>query len=227
MKEIWKDVLGFEGIYKVSSLGNIKNIKRKRLLGKHLNTGGYQHAVLSKQGKRTYCRVHRLIAQTFLGHSNGLHVNHKNGIKTDNRVENLEWITPKENSLHATRILRPRRRQKGEQNSGARLSVEDVRQIKQLLSNGELSQTEIGKRFDVAISTIGRISRAEQWGHLLSKEERTLHFIKGLSKLSYQLKVSLEGQSLKLVELNTDHTLNIDSKKINDDYYLDILIKAP
>ena len=112
MKEIWRDVIGYEGLYKVSNLGNVLSIPRKGthsnkeyLLKQSLTKKGYLYVILSKKCKSFDTGVHRLVAQAFIPNlENKSQVNHKNGIKTDNRVENLEWVTNEENMRHSWEI---------------------------------------------------------------------------------------------------------------------------
>lgn len=104
--EVWKDIPEYEGIYQVSNLGNVKNSTSNRILKPQLNRGGYLHVHLWKNKTFNNERVHRLVAKTFLIKIIGKNdINHKNGIKTDNRVENLEWCTRSENLKHRYRIL--------------------------------------------------------------------------------------------------------------------------
>ena len=118
MEEIWRDIKGFERYYRVSSTGRVMGLKRtvdkvngrrqtmnEKILLNHLSNIGYMTVNLHKDGKLFTSYVHRLVLETFLPNLlNKQTVNHKNGIKTDNRLENLEWATYGENNKHAYSI---------------------------------------------------------------------------------------------------------------------------
>lgn len=120
MEEIWKDVVGYEGYYQVSNLGRVRSLDRitsngRKIKGKILSTKVntppyYPRVSLSVNGKMKLVQVHRLVAQAFVYNPDPEHktqVGHKDESRTNNRADNLEWVTPKENSnmpLHRKRV---------------------------------------------------------------------------------------------------------------------------
>ena len=108
MEEIWKPVKDFEDYYEISNLGRLKRLPDK-LICENRRHGEYKYITLRvKNHTSRSTSVHRLVAETFLGipKEPNLQVNHINEIKSDNRVTNLEWVTPSENISHGTRIDR-------------------------------------------------------------------------------------------------------------------------
>ena len=115
--EIWKDIEGYEGIYQISNFGAIKSLARsvnhghsikqlvpECILKPRIYNTGYYYIVLCKDGKKKNFTVHGLVAKYFIENKdNKEYVNHKNGVKTDYSIENLEWNTMSENRLHAFR----------------------------------------------------------------------------------------------------------------------------
>lgn len=105
MSEIWKQIKGYSS-YQVSSMGQVRNSKTGRILKTQTSRrNGYVYTHLSKNNVVKAYRVHRLVAETFLSGRKD-QVNHINGIKNDNRVENLEWVSGSENQLHRYRVLK-------------------------------------------------------------------------------------------------------------------------
>lgn len=111
MEEIWKDIPNYENLYQISSLARVKRLvgircKTERILKPSLRNG-YYHVNLTKNAKGKSFYVHRLFAQSFIDNTfNKEQINHKNGIRTDNCLENLEWVTNLENQRHAWDILK-------------------------------------------------------------------------------------------------------------------------
>ena len=109
MNEIWKDVKDYKGIYEVSSYGKVRNIVDKHILKPGLTSKGYYNVILCKNKLHKGISIHRLVALAFIPNpENKKQVNHINGIKTDNRVENLEWATCSENIIHSYKIGKQR-----------------------------------------------------------------------------------------------------------------------
>lgn len=110
--EVWKPVVGYEGLYEVSNIGRVRSINfrnsgKAKVMSPSFNTWGYLIVDLRKNNKRHSYTVHRLVALAFIPNPDNLpEINHKNEIKYDNTVENLEWCTRKYNINYGTGIKR-------------------------------------------------------------------------------------------------------------------------
>lgn len=111
-EEIWKNIVGYEGLYEVSTSGRVRSLKfgKTKVLKPAKEGNGYLIVSLCKDGEKKMFSVHRLVAKAFIPNPmHKPHVNHRNEVKTDNRVENLEWMTHKENQNYGTRNERSAR----------------------------------------------------------------------------------------------------------------------
>lgn len=164
--EIWKDVPDYEGIYQVSSLGQVKSIisKKEKILKGRDDTNGYLKVALYKSKICIQKKIHRLAAMAFIPNpENKPCVNHINGIKSDNRVENLEWCTYSENSKHSfdnnLQISR-----KGIENNKSKLTEKQVLEIRNY--KGCFNTYELGIMYGVNNTTIGSVLRRKTWKHI-------------------------------------------------------------
>lgn len=174
--EQWKAIPEFEGFYEASNLGNIRSLtlllpwksktgtpgERVRK-GKVLSPGRarYLQVNMSLGNKRFPRYVHRLVAQTFLPNpENKKEVDHINGDRYDNRIENLRWVTPSENM---TAAYDNNQQHHGTANHQAKLSEDQVFQIIEMYKTSGMSQSKIGELFEVSQTQIGNIVRGDRW----------------------------------------------------------------
>lgn len=123
--EIWKDVIGFDGLYQVSSHGNIRNAKNKQCLKQSKQRNGYLYVTLRKNGNQYHSLMHRIVALSFIENETGhAEINHINEDKEDNRVSNLEWCDHRYNINYGTGHLRSAQKQ--------------GRKVRQLTLDGEI-----------------------------------------------------------------------------------------
>ena len=172
--EIWKQIEGFNG-YEVSNLGNIRSSiscyrksKEFLILKPGKITSGYLHVMLRKEGISISKLVHRLVAENFINNiSNKPFINHLNGIKSDNRLINLEWTTQSENQKHAYRngLDKPKI---GSLNGMTKLTIDQVINIKNLLKEkNKLKIKEIAEKTKSTVSDVKNIKYNRTWKHII------------------------------------------------------------
>jgi hypothetical protein len=164
MKEIWKDIIGFEGYYMISNLGNLYSVRSKQNKVICLNACGYLRTRITCPKNKGSFLVHRLVAAAFIPNPKKYkEVNHVDGNKTNNHVSNLEWCDRSRNCKHAVDIgLNPP--QKGEDAPRAKLCNEDVFEIRRL--KGKISGYRLSKKYNVDRCTIYRIWNHKNWTHI-------------------------------------------------------------
>ena len=164
-KEIWKDLIGYEGRYKIGSNGEIMN-KSGLLLKQNLDTDGYKLITLYN-GKRKMFRVHRLVVENFIGSiPDKMEVNHIDYNRSNNRVENLEIVTHLENVRHSyDRIV------KGIKNNGAtsvnkrnsKVTIKEADEIRKKYSTGNYTQIELGNIYGLKRSAMSNLLNEKSW----------------------------------------------------------------
>ena len=169
MGRTWVEAAYFEK-YEISNDGLMRNKRprsdRPELLKGSLDKDGYVRYSPYSGGKLWNRRAHRIVWESFVGPiPPGMQINHKNGIKGDNRLENLEVVTPSQNTLHGFRVLGRKpciNPNPGTKNGNAKLNDASVREIRTLIQTG-LSDKDIGARFGVSPASIWFIRTKRTW----------------------------------------------------------------
>jgi len=168
MQKEWKNIEDFPN-YEISNYGEIRNKKTDKILKAWSTERGYPRVDLCKDGNKKPYRIHRLVTKYFVPNpQNKTYVNHKDGNKKNNRADNLEWCTAKENTTHAIKngLLKPINfYQKGENHPNARLSNKDVVAIKKAIKS-DTDSSEIYKNFDITKSQLCDIKHGRKWNHI-------------------------------------------------------------
>lgn len=175
--ELWNDIKYFKDWYSSSNTGRIKSLSRtviysnggirdvpSFLVKGSLSKNGYLRVALYKNGSAKYFSIHRLVAETFIPNPDNLpQVNHINGIKTDNSVENLEWSSCENNTRHAWKnslCTSPM----GELNNKSKLTEKQVLEIRSL--KGMQSHLSISKLYGVSRISVTNILNRKSWTHI-------------------------------------------------------------
>lgn len=156
--EIWKPIAGTD--YEASSEGRIRKVLVMKLTPTQF---GYLKVQLHKRGQQARTRrtwfVHRLIAQAFLGECpDGLMVNHKDGCKTNNHLENLEYVTRAENAAHASQTGLYLT---GESHPAAKLSNEEARELRRLWETGKYTARQLAKKFGISPANAHKVAKGK------------------------------------------------------------------
>jgi hypothetical protein len=180
---VFYDIKGYEGYYKINKKGDVislprqgvKEVKTKKTI---LSKDGYLKISLNKKRKKRYTSVHRILAETFIPKpydNDKLQVNHKNGIKLDNRLENLEWVTQSQNAQHSfdNGLQIPL---KGEKNPASKLTKEKVREIILLINNKEKTDKEIAEIYNVSRNVITSIAQNRTWKEIKREKRESKTF---------------------------------------------------
>lgn len=175
--EIWKDVVGWEGLYQVSSLGRFKSLSREKTIGsrgkkimksfimKQNEVKGYLTILFYNNSIRKKYQSHRVVANHFIQNiENKKTVNHINGNKKDNTVNNLEWLNHSEQQKHAVKIGL-RNKTLGENSNFSKLNETSIKAIRELYKQ-KVKQKEIALMYNINRNTVHSIVNKITWKHI-------------------------------------------------------------
>lgn len=180
--EEWRPVVGYEGSYSVSSLGRVRSEDRLaaghrgcvrrirgRVLARRINSSGYVHVALLRDGRASHVANHLLVARAFIGPiPDGMEVNHLDGDKTNASAENLEIVTPSENVRHAYRTgLKSGAAIRCERNGRALLSSVEVLWLREGYASGRATLRSLATTLGVGITTVGHVVHRHTWREML------------------------------------------------------------
>lgn len=199
MPEEWRDVIGYEGWYQVSSEGRVRRIAPGphthvgRILKQRPSRAGYWQVALSVSNRSIHHLVHHLVAYAFLGPRPDSHdINHVDGNPLNNRPRNLEYLSKKDHEHHSRHILGRTYNLVGEALPQSILTAEQVIEIRRLYATGDYLQRELAERFGVKIVAINQVVNGKSWKHV----DEPLP-----PKRNYHLKAEANGMAVLTPEL--------------------------
>ena len=165
---------GYEGRYEIDQLANVyalfpfRNEPAGRMMNCRPNKDGYKTIALTKDGRSKTFFLHRIMLLIWQPNENSydLEVNHIDGIKANCRLDNLEWLTHHQNMLHARTIPGTWKTHRGESIGSAKVTDEEVREIRQIWDNRKMSQREIARRYGVTQVAVHHIVARKSWKHI-------------------------------------------------------------
>jgi hypothetical protein len=213
--EIWKEINGYEGLYKISTYGNVYSYRLKRNIALRAKENKYLIVTLYKNGIGKNYYIHRLVALAFIKNDDPINktiINHKNEIKNDNRVENLEWCDYKYNALYGT--------------SPKRLSEKTKNYMKNL--SKELKEERVSKQREKFISYVNSLTpeeRKNKFGHEITEKGKIAasNQIKEFNHLKFVLSYLLFHQNEQFIiptNLNDSNIKKIYDDELNENFIL-------
>ncbi len=163
--EEWRQIPNFED-YEISNFGRLKSRRRGSniLMSPSIDRYGYRKVMLSKNGKPHHFMIHRLVAMTFIPNSRGVNqINHRNGNKLCNHVDNLEWCTAQENILHAVETGLKKR---GEEHRFAKITEKKVLEIRSKYIPQKYTMKKLAEEHGLKISCVSDIVLRRSWKHI-------------------------------------------------------------
>jgi hypothetical protein len=219
-KEIWKSVVGFENLYEISNLGNVKTLIKKGYYQEKIKKQGidiftgYKTVQLYKSSKPFTIRIHSLVVQAFLNFKTNRQFvcNHIDGDKTNNKLENLEIVTQKEN-VNKNLLLKPINYSRSDFHYKTKLKKEDLIKINQMFIEKKSSK-EISELFNVKRGTISRIRNGSKRSFDITiKDENKFNFF---SKEQLDLAIELIKQHKKPYYIEQKTKIGRKTKKMKE-----------
>ena len=163
LQEIWKDVPGYEGLYKVSTTGLVFSLRKNKRIKGCIDKKGYHEVIFYKGGNQKHFKAHRLVAILFIPNThNKPTVNHIDGNKLNNNVGNLEWSTHLENNLHSLHVLGNKTGGRFESHPLNKISKEQSNDIKKMKADG-IPIIDIAKKFGIHKEHARKVANVVYW----------------------------------------------------------------